>query len=448
MLCQWAEQGVIPSLSSMDNLPRPRPNHKSVRKNAVYMRAQLGHMCDANVASPVSFKPAFVMPLKLVPKSNGKPRMVYNSRKLNKRTRAPHFRMPTPHRIVKHIPRGSFMTRLDISNAYWSIPIHPEHRHLFGFSFEGQYYVWNVLPFGWNVSAWVLSQMLEHVKLHLRRLYGINLFIYSDDILIIAPDAHTSRLHTDIVLSELAAFGFAVQPEKCELEPAQRLKYLGMLFDSVEGTVSLTQARQRAYVKLLHFLRDYNSVPRLWLEQTVGYFNFVAPTWPGSRILFTRWIRALADTPPSEAHVPLDHTDTAELLRLIRRNHPYRFIPAAECHVYSDATCTQGGICWSPDNGFGVSYEYDEIFVQETRAAAHAITLTARRFPGTRIVAHIDNQAALGAIRKGSSGTRAIWRYLRRIFKSLYKHDCSLSLRYIRSAQNPADAFSRMYLAS
>lgn len=307
-------------------------------------------------------------------------------------------------------------------------------------------------PHSWvyvhRYSAWALHSMLDHVKTHLCRTYGINLFIYSDDILIVAPDAATSRLHTDIVLRELALFGFAVQAAKCELEPTQLIKYLGMWFNSIDGTVSLTSARQRAYVKLLRYLRDYSSVPRLWLEQTVGYLNFVAPTWPGSRILFTHWIRALAETPPSAPLVPVDHTDTAALIKLVQRNQPFKFFGGEQHHVYSDATCTQGGICWSPDDGFALPWAYDEIFVQETRAASIAIALTARAHPHTRIVAHIDNQASLGAIRKGTGAVRPVWPFLRRIYTSLHKHGCTLALRYIRSAANPADAFSRMRFAT
>lgn len=45
------------------------------------------------------------------------------------------------------------------------------------------------------------------------------------------------------------------------------------------------------------------SVPLRAMQQIVGYLNFVAPTWPGSRILFTRWIRVLAEALPDTTHV-------------------------------------------------------------------------------------------------------------------------------------------------
>ena len=448
MLQQWANNGVQPSFSSLNNLPRPQPNDTSVRTHSKYVRAHLGHMVNSSVVSPSVTRPTFVLPLKIVPKSNGKPRMVYNARRINMRTRAPTFRMPTPIRILKHIPRNSYMTRLDISNAYWSIPLHPDFRQHFGFAFERQYYVWNVLPFGWNVSAWALHTVLDFVRKHLKRTYGISMFIYSDDFLVIAPNAHLSRLHTDIVLRELKLFGFAVQSTKCQLAPVQKCEFLGMLIDSRSCMVTMTARRRRSYLRILKWLSTCSTVPLRIMQQVVGYLNFVCPLWPGSRILFTRWIRVLANAKLHTMHVHVDHTDTRELMRVIRLNAPFQFINA-EHIVYSDATPWQGGVCWDTDDplapvgGLRFHWRYDAIFLQETRAAAIAIDLTAQMFPGTRIVAYIDNQAALGALRKGTTYKQEAWPYLRRVHRTLQRHRCSLSLRYIPSKQNPADFFTR-----
>lgn len=442
MLCQWATNGVIPSLSGSDHLPRPRPNHQSVRKYNSYMHVQIRNLAAADVISPVDTKPSFVLPLKLVAKSNGKPRLVWNGRKLNERTRAPHFKLPTPHRIVKYIPRGSYMTRLDISNAYWSVPIHPDHRHYFGLSFNGQYYVWNCLPFGWNVSAWALNQSLEHVRKYIQHKYGIKLFIYSDDFLIVAEDAETTRLHTDIVLRELALFGFAVQPDKCVLTPSQQCDYLGMRIDSANGTVSLTPQRRRSYLHLLRWLRHQDTLSVLQMQKVVGYLNFVAPTWPGSRILFTPWIRAIAERSPQDTHLYVDKRYLRQLILCVKRNAPFRFISDG-VNVYSDATPTQGGICWDNGNYIRLHWPSKGIFVQETRAAAWAICETAVLYPNHRIIIYIDNQASLYALRKGTSPIRNIWPYLFDVYSALQAHNCTISYRYIPSAKNPADYYSR-----
>ena len=449
MLVQWARHGIIPSLSGRDHLPRPQPNDKSIRQHATFVRNKLARMLAADVVSITDRQPNFLMPLKLVPKANGKPRLVHNTRKLNKRTRAPSFHLPTPYRIVKQVPRGAYMTRFDVSNAYWTVPLHPDHRHDFGFAFEGQWYVWNRIPFGWNVSSWVLYTCMEHVRKSLFQRFGIRVFIYSDDILMIAPDHATALRHTSIVLDELRAFGFAVQEAKCHLAPTQDITYLGMRIRTDNCTVRLTSARQQAYIRMLHSLRRLRRVPLLWLQQVVGHLNFVAPVWPGSRILFNTWIRTLASVPPGSPptrFVPVDPLPFPALLGVITRNAPFRFHDV-EHAVYSDATLRQGAFCYTPSVGYAAPLSrHPAIFVQETRAAADAIVHAATRFPSSRIVAYIDNTAALGALRKGTTAIADVWPDLLRVFLALDASRCSISFRYVRSARNPADFFSRLAL--
>ena len=38
----------------------------------------------------------------------------------------------------------------DLRNGYFHVPIYPPHRSYFGFSFERQYYVFNVLCYGYS----------------------------------------------------------------------------------------------------------------------------------------------------------------------------------------------------------------------------------------------------------------------------------------------------------
>ena len=48
-----------------------------------------------------------------------------------------HFRMEKLQSILELIIRGSFMASLDLKDAYYSIPINPDHTKYLKFTFEG-----------------------------------------------------------------------------------------------------------------------------------------------------------------------------------------------------------------------------------------------------------------------------------------------------------------------
>lgn len=49
-----------------------------------------------------------------------------------------HFRMEKLQSILELIIRGSFMASLDLKDAYYSIPINPDHTKYLKFTSKGQ----------------------------------------------------------------------------------------------------------------------------------------------------------------------------------------------------------------------------------------------------------------------------------------------------------------------
>ena len=59
-----------------------------------------------------------------------------------------HFRMEKLQSILELIIRGSFMASLDLKDAYYSIPINPDHTKYLKFTSKGQWFKFPVLPNG------------------------------------------------------------------------------------------------------------------------------------------------------------------------------------------------------------------------------------------------------------------------------------------------------------
>ena len=70
----------------------------------------------------------FISPIFLVPKPPDSFRLILNLKKFNKFVPYVHFKMETINSILTMITPGCYMAKIDIKDAYYSIPILSEHQ--------------------------------------------------------------------------------------------------------------------------------------------------------------------------------------------------------------------------------------------------------------------------------------------------------------------------------
>lgn len=93
-------------------------------------------------------------PPRVVPKKNGKLRLIHQLQRLNDQLHQPaHFKMEDLSVVAPQLQEDDLMMTLDLDQAYHHVEIHPAHRKYLGFEWEGRFYVWNVLPFGLNQES-------------------------------------------------------------------------------------------------------------------------------------------------------------------------------------------------------------------------------------------------------------------------------------------------------
>ena len=136
-----------------------------------------------------------------------------------------------------------------------------------------QIYQFTGLPFGVSCAPRAFARWIRPVKAFLRSL-GINLNQYSDDWLIWSPSRQTARLHAWIVFSTLRLLGFHLNPDKCILEPTQRIEYLGWLWDSTTGRMSITDKRLRKIRHVIATILPRRAATRKQLESLLGSFQY------------------------------------------------------------------------------------------------------------------------------------------------------------------------------
>ena len=89
-------------------------------------------------------------PIFVQPKDDGQDRLILNLRRLNEVTEYTHFKMETLQSILRVVTPGAFMAKIDIKDAYYSVPISERCQKLLTFSLDDILYKFTVFPNGYS----------------------------------------------------------------------------------------------------------------------------------------------------------------------------------------------------------------------------------------------------------------------------------------------------------
>ena len=97
-------------------------------------------------------KGQFLSPVFFVPKKDGGNRPVINLKKLNQNIEYQHFKMEGIQSLKSLIQKEDFMVKIDLGEAYFSLPVHTTSRKFLRFLWKGKIYKYAALPFGLAVG--------------------------------------------------------------------------------------------------------------------------------------------------------------------------------------------------------------------------------------------------------------------------------------------------------
>jgi len=176
----------------------------------------------------------YINPLVVVVKKNGKIRLCLDARELNKTMTNDHAQPPTIEEVFRRIGKKKYFTTLDITNAFWQIPLEQDSRKYTGFLFDGQTYVFNRMPFGLKTAGASFTRAME---LALGAKNCEFMTVYLDDVLIASNTLEEHLSHIKWVLGKLKKVGFRLNRDKCEFMK-EEIKFLGHSFSEVKAEIN------------------------------------------------------------------------------------------------------------------------------------------------------------------------------------------------------------------
>ena len=165
--------------------------------------------------------PGFYSRIFLVPKKNGKFRLILDLSLLNRYIEKQAFKMETVKSVRQAMRLNNWAVSIDLTDAYLHVPIHRQSRKYLRFVHEDQVYHFSALPFGMSLSPLIFSKLMDVIAAFLRQR-AISVFPYLDDWLIKNLIHNCLNTQTKNCIQTIQSLGFLPNLKKSDLFPAQK----------------------------------------------------------------------------------------------------------------------------------------------------------------------------------------------------------------------------------
>ena len=234
----------------------------------IFFRQPLSQQLEEEVASLLSKGaveeiipecPGYYSRIFLVPKKNGKLRLIIDLSVLNHFVYTQTFKMETQRKVKDAVQLNDWAFSLDLTDAYLHVPIHRRSRKYLRFTLRGRVYQFKALPFGLSTSPFVFTRLMTVIATFLRRR-AITLHPYLDDWFSRNQNCRRLLEHRQFVLSLINSLGLIINYEKSDLVPAQVFTFIGMEFLTHINIVRVPQARQMKILETVRMVSQKTSV--------------------------------------------------------------------------------------------------------------------------------------------------------------------------------------------
>lgn len=240
-------------------------NNRSALNYKEFVEEAIDELLSSNRVLEVESPPHVVNPLSISVQPNGKKRLILDLRHVNKHLKKQKVKYEDWKTALSYFQKGSYMVSFDLKSGYHHVDIHPDYQSFLGFRWKFsnnnlfRYFVFTVLPFGLSSAPFIFTKVLKPLEKYWR-IHGVNIALFLDDGFIIEHDQNTCRSLSIKIKSDLKSSGFVTNDEKSIWEPSQCIQWLGLVWNSVNGTISISNRRVLSIAETIKKFYDKESL--------------------------------------------------------------------------------------------------------------------------------------------------------------------------------------------
>uniref|UniRef100_A0A0N5B5L8 RNA-directed DNA polymerase n=1 Tax=Strongyloides papillosus TaxID=174720 RepID=A0A0N5B5L8_STREA len=249
------------------------PEHKRYDP-PLAMRNELANQVQMMLSTGIiknSYKVKFVANSIPVRKKDGSVRLCQDLRVLNKIVIKDRYQTMSVRSIFRDMEKFEFASSIDITKAYWQIPLSEKNKELVGFRLGNETYAFQTLMFGLCNAPSYFQRTMDEI---LRGVTGV--MIYLDDILILTKEGENHKNKVMEVMSLLNAANIKINIKKSFFY-RKEIDFLGFTIKP-EGITP-----REKFVKALERYKNPDTIASL--RKLRGLFCFVQHLIPGAQLM-------------------------------------------------------------------------------------------------------------------------------------------------------------------
>jgi hypothetical protein len=398
------------------NHPVEDPTHSD------FVTDEIRQLLHTKAVSRSDSKPTMVLALGVAAQRT-KLRLILDGRPLNLWTPSPAMSYETLRNFQRGLRRKDWMFSLDHKSGYHHLPLTADSRTYVGFAWQGQFYTFNVLPFGWAPACFVYNTLSSVVAGYIRRM-AIHTIAYLDDFGFSLPRRTPRAARQHAVWSVMAIMylaGYTVSIKKSKLVPSRSMELLGFGIDSVKELFFVPQRKIDDLLFLVNTLcGEGTPLPRNIslqnLQSLVGKAQSMSMALPPISIFLRSSYDLIAKSVASHSSFTRLTSMVAADLRSLNRLQDWNRLSKwpSERHISlrmdTDASSLGWGGCLYADGGIltaaGVFDDTEVllgIHVKEALAIQYTLSNLAPHLQDCFLDLHTDNVIVQHTLLKGSA---------------------------------------------
>ena len=369
-----------------------------------------------------------------------------------------HHSLPTVEALADDLldmGKGAYLSTIDVSRAYKNFTSDPLDWPLLCMAWRDKFYCELTMPFGARASSFHMQSVANCIT-DILKLHGIHSLMYLDDLIILSPNREEAWRHYYIASTLLEELGLPEAADKAQ-PPTQRLKWLGIMVDAENMTLSIPQEKVNDIRGQVAYYSNKAYITKKQLQSLLGHLLFIAKCIRPARIFVSHLLNALRGA--SSNSIRIDDNFRADLAWFSQFCSEWNGVglvpPKSPGKVLLVDACLSGIGGTDGERAYGVQVapvqdgaaNITELEAMNVVVAIHS--LLSPRDRGSHILVRCDNQAATHAFRTGRAQNRVLQECARAAWMAQALLGIDISYDHIPGKDNEvADALSRAHLGS